>query len=141
MVGTDHADRDAAGLLGAAEVHSGSPRRSLGLEVAAQVVVRDHHRVVLASERQCVGHVVGVRMGDENEVEAVEPPAGGRTGRIPLEPRVDDHRLAAREIDPQRRVSEPGEAGGSLRHGGTSLPSKKVAEKFGDSYRFSARPS
>jgi hypothetical protein len=114
VVGVGQRDLDAVDVGRAALVRRVGHlvRKSLGGEPAAQLDERDDRRLELLPERNGVADVVAVAVGERDQVDAVGRLFGLGTLRVPGQPRVDIDALAARAVEPEARVPEPGEWNG-----------------------------
>jgi hypothetical protein len=111
VVGVGERDLDAVDVDRAALVRVLPEVRldALALEPAAQLDERDHRRLELLPERDRVADVVAVTVCQRDQVDALRLPFRLGALGVPGQPRVDVDALAARAVEPEGRVSEPGE--------------------------------
>src|SRR5947209_10473137 len=124
VVGTHHGHLQAQHVLAAAEVHGGAALDPLALQPLTGLEVGHHRlRLVLFAQRHRVADVVEVGVRDEDGVEAVELFQGLGTGGVALDPGIDQHHLASRQLAADRGVADIRELRTRMVAHGLSLPS------------------
>ena len=108
-----HGEREAVEDHRATHVHPDPAVEKLGFgdslrfQVADQLEYPDHECSGLAGKRHGVGRVIEVVMREEKELRFSQILRSGGSGRVSLEPRVDQNGLAGRVLEGKTGVAEP----------------------------------
>ena len=96
----------------AAEVHADAVLDALAGEPGRQLVAGDHlRRLVPGRELDRIAHVIGMSVRDQHGVDARQRLRRRGTGRVVVDPGVDQDRLAARQRAEDGRVAKVEELG------------------------------
>src|SRR4051794_25120311 len=109
----DEGELDAVDIDGAALVEADALGvvDALPAEPAGELDLCEDGRTVLLRDRDGVADVVAVPVRQRDHVRAFRRLLAFRAFRVPVQERIDVDALAARGVDPERRVPEPGECG------------------------------
>ena len=107
-------NEQAVALDRAANVHGLRLVHALAAEIRHDLEHGDHRRAVLLGEARAVAEVVGMAMGQDDEVGALEPVLEAlRMLGIAGPERVDQHAVAG-DVQMKRRMAEPGQLHGHI---------------------------